>query len=196
MSSASATFREAVAALHREKDSAYRDAWKRRGEIVSIIANIARKVDRIEYSSEGARVGSNETVLDTAIDLFVYCLKYQTFLADLDTVLAEQLFGTTEMGGPYSNGRAGFEVVLARTDLAGLCEPSVTSNSGIAEVIACFSALEACFGGLDAKQPIGTRLRMVQALTAASVRLIGALHKEQAEAYRNFLASRGIGAEE
>jgi hypothetical protein len=37
-----AEFREAVTRLHRAKDAAYRDAWKRRGEVIFIIANIAR----------------------------------------------------------------------------------------------------------------------------------------------------------
>ena len=41
-----AKFREAVRQLHRRKDAAYRDAWKKRGEVLSILANIARKVDR------------------------------------------------------------------------------------------------------------------------------------------------------
>jgi hypothetical protein len=36
-------FREAVRRLHRAKDAGYRDAWKRRGEAISILANIARK---------------------------------------------------------------------------------------------------------------------------------------------------------
>jgi hypothetical protein len=44
-----AEFREAVRRLHRAKDAAYRDAWKRRGEVISILANIARKVDQVEY---------------------------------------------------------------------------------------------------------------------------------------------------
>src|SRR5260370_15928262 len=47
-------FREAVARLHRAKDAVYRDAWKRRGEVISILANIARKVDRLEYGLDGA----------------------------------------------------------------------------------------------------------------------------------------------
>ncbi len=48
-------FREVVTRLHRVKDAAYRDAWKRRGEVISILANIARKVDRLEYGLGGAR---------------------------------------------------------------------------------------------------------------------------------------------
>ena len=77
-------FREAVRRLHRAKDAAYRDAWKRRGEVGSILANIARKVDRLEYGLDGAPATAGESWLDTAADLLVYCLKYQAYLADLD----------------------------------------------------------------------------------------------------------------
>src|SRR5260370_17411486 len=53
-------FREAVARLHRAKDAVYRDAWKRRGEVISILANIARKVDRLEYGLDGAPATAGE----------------------------------------------------------------------------------------------------------------------------------------
>ena len=46
----------AVRRLHRAKDAAYRDAWKRRGEVISILANIARKADRLEYGLDGTPV--------------------------------------------------------------------------------------------------------------------------------------------
>ncbi len=62
-------FREAVARLHRAKDAVYRDAWKRRGEVISILANIARKVDRLEYGLDGAPATAGESWLDTAVDL-------------------------------------------------------------------------------------------------------------------------------
>src|SRR5687767_451099 len=85
-------FRGAIRTLHREKDAVYRDAWKKRGEVISILANIARKVDRLEYIADGAPSTSDESILDTVVDLFVYCLKYQTFLAEQDTSIADTLF--------------------------------------------------------------------------------------------------------
>jgi hypothetical protein len=57
--------------MHREKDAAYRDAWKKRGEVLSILANIARKVDRLEYVLGGALATRDESLLDTTVDLFV-----------------------------------------------------------------------------------------------------------------------------
>ena len=100
-------FREAVRRLHRAKDAAYRDAWKRRGEVISIIANIARKVDRLEYGLNGAPATLDESWADTAADLLVYCLKYQAYLADLDPGAAVRLFGGSGVRPPALQRRPG-----------------------------------------------------------------------------------------
>lgn len=52
--SRAAELRDALRRLHRDKDATYRDAWKKRGEVISILANVARKVDRLEYVLNGA----------------------------------------------------------------------------------------------------------------------------------------------
>ena len=62
--------------LHKEKDAVYGDSWCRRGEKVSILANIARKVDRL------GKAGAGDTELDTAMDLTIYLVKYRLWLAD------------------------------------------------------------------------------------------------------------------
>lgn len=64
--------------LHRQKHEAYGDSWKRRGEMMGIMANIARKVDRLGVSDE------NETELDTAVDLMIYLAKYRDWLTDVE----------------------------------------------------------------------------------------------------------------
>lgn len=69
-------FLDYVNRLHAQKHQAYGDSWKRRGEYM-ILANIARKVDRIE----GGLDTSDETQTDTAIDLMVYLAKYRSWLA-------------------------------------------------------------------------------------------------------------------
>jgi hypothetical protein len=64
-----------INALHAEKHAAYGDSWKKRGE-PGILANIARKVDRI-----GSGVDTtDETQADTAQDLLVYLAKYRCWL--------------------------------------------------------------------------------------------------------------------
>ena len=74
---AQSAFRSEVINLHAEKDAAYGNSWCKRGEMLSILPNIARKVDRLEG---GAETG-DETQLDTAIDLFVYTVKYDLWKA-------------------------------------------------------------------------------------------------------------------
>lgn len=68
-------FLEHVNALHAEKHAAYGDSWKRRGEYM-IMANIARKVDRLDSGMDT----SDETQTDTAIDLMVYLAKYRCWI--------------------------------------------------------------------------------------------------------------------
>jgi thymidylate synthase len=71
-------FVEYVSQLHAEKHAAYGDSWKRRGEQMGIMANIARKVDRLGVS------GGGDTATDTAVDLLVYLVKYRLWLSEAD----------------------------------------------------------------------------------------------------------------
>lgn len=64
-------FLDYVTKLHSEKHAAYGNSWKKRGELLSILPNVARKVDRLGVSD------NNESATDTAIDLFVYLEKYR-----------------------------------------------------------------------------------------------------------------------
>lgn len=68
-----------AARLHAEKHAAYGDSWKRRGEQMAIMANIARKVDRL-----GGSETADETSADTAMDLMIYLAKYRWWLWDDD----------------------------------------------------------------------------------------------------------------
>lgn len=60
--------------LHAEKHAVYGDSWKKRGEQIGIMANIARKIDRL------GEAGAGDTAADTAIDLLVYLVKYGQWL--------------------------------------------------------------------------------------------------------------------
>lgn len=131
-----AKFITGVINLHRVKDEAYRDSWKRRGELLGVMANLARKVDRIEAVAAGANPG-DEAQLDTAVDLLVYCAKYETFLADADAQVANDLFAGWS-GLAYSDSRVAFEQILR-----GLAIPQDAHNSDLADdVIASFKRLE------------------------------------------------------
>jgi NTP pyrophosphatase (non-canonical NTP hydrolase) len=190
---AHADFRDAVCQLHREKDAAYRDAWKKRGEVLSILANIARKVDRLDYVLDGAQTTRDESLLDTTVDLFVYTLKYQTYLADLDSEVAGKLFCQSGISGPYSDGPNGFEHLLLQVDLSALDAEQVTVTEAASRVITRFSELEACFTGINTSHPVATRQEAAEALTDVAVCLIGALSREVHALYGDFLASHREG---
>jgi hypothetical protein len=189
MTSADTDLAAAVRRLHRAKDAAYRDAWKRRGEVISILANIARKADRLEYGLDGAPPTRDESWLDTAVDLLVYCLKYQTYLADLDTGVAGLLFGGSTACQPYSDGTAGFDLLLSRAVPGTLEAGDLTVSGAAAQVFSRFGELEGCFQGLSGTQPPGARLRRAQALTVAALCLIAALRREHPDLYASFLTS-------
>ena len=76
-SDAVAAFGAYVKKLHAIKDASYGDSWKKRGEQLSILANIARKVDRMGQDDEF------ESSADTVLDLWVYLNKYILWLKDL-----------------------------------------------------------------------------------------------------------------
>jgi len=68
------SFTQFIDILHKEKNLAYGDSWRRRGEMLGIMANIARKVDRL------GKPGAGDNELDTTVDLLLYLVKYQLWL--------------------------------------------------------------------------------------------------------------------
>lgn len=68
--------------LHRHKDAAYGDAWRKRGEVLAIFANMARKYDRLTVAFEEQHPAAAEPLADTIADLCVYSGKYLTWIAE------------------------------------------------------------------------------------------------------------------
>lgn len=101
--------RDDIIRLHRQKDSDYGDSWKKRGELVGIAGNLARKIDRMNRIVQTGSA-NGETLLDTAIDLLVYAIKYETYLADQSSEVAMELFG--RIGSRFSDGTSGFEELI------------------------------------------------------------------------------------
>jgi hypothetical protein len=182
-------FRDAVRWLHQAKDAAYGNAWKKRGEVLSILANVARKVDRLEYALEGASASKDETLLDTAVDLVVYVLKYQTFLADGSAEVASVLFADAPVKPPFSDGTAGFDYLLAGLDLDPLQAAAPQLAEVASSVVTSFAKLEACFQ--DPLKPCSTptRLDRVRTLTRAAVDLVGTLRHGAPRLYGAFLTT-------
>jgi len=111
-------FTEAVSRLHARKDRAYGTAWKKRGEQISILPNIARKVDRLEVFNRCHEEIKGETLLDTAVDLYVYVSKYRLFLEDEGINEDEQSSCLLPANAPqpYSDHVFNFDVLIRGTD--------------------------------------------------------------------------------
>jgi thymidylate synthase len=71
-------FYEYAAKLHAVKHASYGNSWKKRGEKMSILANMARKVDRLGVGDEF------DSSSDTVIDLLIYANKYHCWLLGVD----------------------------------------------------------------------------------------------------------------
>lgn len=107
--------------LHREKTAVYGDSWKKRGEQIGIMANIARKVDRL------GDAGGGDSAADTVIDLVVYLIKYRYWLIHDDS--------------PEADDRHYVAKRLARLD----CQKSssgVARDEWVAAIKRAFDALE------------------------------------------------------
>lgn len=157
--------------------------------MISILANIARKVDRLEYGLDGAPATPDESWADTAADLLVYCLKYQAYLADLDPWAAVRLLSGSAVRPPYSDGPAGFELLLSRADLRHITAASQTITEAAACVVSRFGDLEACFRETVSTRPVPVRLGRLLALTDAAIALAGALRREHPQMYARFIGS-------
>jgi hypothetical protein len=185
--SAAHTFKTAVAGLHRRKDASYGDAWKRRGEQISIMANIARKVDRLNIVAVAQESTVDENIVDTAVDLYVYALKYLTFLADTDpTVLPDVLPARTD-GTRWSDGTDGVERLLDLTDLAvldtGVHQPI---EALVATVDRTFADLEHCFTGTGDPAPTSRRAQLATELADAAIQIVADLRTRQPDLYHEF----------
>jgi len=75
------TVEQVLDRLHRAMDRAYGDAWCRRGMVLGIVANVARKHDRLEVALAEDEPSAGESLADTLADLTVYAGRYLTWLA-------------------------------------------------------------------------------------------------------------------
>lgn len=78
--------RDLLARLHASKSRGYGDAWRKRGELLSIFTNLARKYDRLVVSFDQGVQSSDESPIDTVADMCIYSAKYLTWLAEREPV--------------------------------------------------------------------------------------------------------------
>ena len=129
--------------LHRHKDAAYGDAWRKRGEVIAIFANMARKYDRLVVAFGEQRAAATEPLADTVADLCVYAAKYLTWIADehpnelQDAALPLPVATTVSDANGPDAVREIFAAVLAAPSAA-----PKDATEAWRRVQDCFSALE------------------------------------------------------
>lgn len=174
-------FKDAIKALHARKDEAYGAAWKRRGERISVLPNIARKVDRLEvFASKGLAL-EDESVLDTTIDLFVYLTKYRLFLADQDKSLASR-FLPKGAPTPYSDEHRNFDYLIDVSDFSDAGANDV--NATIGQIFDGFEKLwPAAEDGTSAER----RMQLADEIATLTGQLLGKLVQHDHEAVAKFM---------
>ena len=171
----------AVASLHRAKSAVYGDSWKRRGEVLGIVANVARKVDRLEALEAGAAAGEEESAFDTLVDLFVYLVKYQTWLADNDAAVRAHLFGAEETLRT-SEGVEFFEVLLERFARA---QPA--GGASIRDLVERFKTLEVLVAEGYGSAQVFARFEEVQAMATDCLAVISRWAQEHPLQARRYI---------
>jgi thymidylate synthase len=150
-----------VIRLHRSKDAIYGDSWKKRGEQMAVLANIARKLDRLS-KFEPDRPSGPEGWFDTAVDLFVYAVKYKTFLLDAVGVAPP---------GPatWSDGPEGFEIQVRQYNRDIDAEAVRDLSAAIESAEYSFQEIEDSVAG---NAPLAARLLLVDALIASAASVL------------------------
>lgn len=153
----------AVKALHRSKNAAYGNSWKKRGELVSILPNIARKIDRLQVFATQQTALRDEAILDTTIDLLVYCVKYLLFIAETDANVVRGDV-VSKLIRPYSDDADNFDVLF---DTISFVE-SATASKEIEILAECFEKL--CEAAENRGSPEEKAI-LIKAMMASSSRL-------------------------
>lgn len=178
---------ELLDALHRPKDAAYGDAWCRRGELLGIFCNIARKADRLDRALNERTPAAVESTADTVADLAVYAGKYLTWLADEYPVEFERVAPAPPSDacrasrGPDALTRVLAAVVELERRSA---QPDLAQANQ--ELVAAFAALETGLTAQAERSPIGQlapveKIALAWRLTAAACELLVALAAERPE---------------
>ncbi len=176
-----------LARLHRHKAAAYGDAWRKRGEVISIFANLARKYDRLTKALPEDTPATAEPLIDTVADLCVYASKYLTWLAETQpAAFATVAPGLDPSRASAQNEAAGLEAVLSALgdwEVATANQPPRDVEEAAVRIRTAFEELEAALIAQSEDTPSGAfsaerKVELGWALTAASLRLLEQLAAE------------------
>lgn len=173
-------FKSAVKKLHVEKDRAYGAAWKRRGELVSILPNIARKVDRLEALMATGAEMTGETQLDTAVDLLVYVEKYCLYLAER---LEPGALLAPDAKVPLSDHDGNFDALL---DTVNLSPGNRAFKDVVHDIVTSF---DHCWQHAEAGSPSQEKLKLARTLAEHAGGLVAMIVHRDRSAVNQFLQS-------
>lgn len=179
--------------LHLAKDRIYRDAWRRRGELIGIFANIARKYDRLEIASSETDADSVESRADTAADLAIYSAKYLTWLIEHDPALAAD-FEADSVRWSAAEGHAALREVLAdleRAEQKREVAPPVTLEDAFVALAQPFRQLD---DGLVSGSLVDPSVKadLVWCLTDGATRYLWRLAQDEPDTWTGF--AEGVSA--
>jgi thymidylate synthase len=174
----SATALAQLSALHAHKNRGYGNAWRKRGELLAIFTNLARKYDRLIIALDQGTDSTDERLIDTAGDLCVYAAKYLTWLAER----APEAFNAVSSVGSAECADDG------GSEAADRVLGAVLATDG--DVDQCWAALKAAFEPLEAglsaqieapEPPLSweRKVELAWAVAGASVGLAVALANER-----------------
>lgn len=179
----SQAFLAAISSLHSRKDQAYGAAWKKRGERISILPNIARKVDRLESFANAGLEMPDETVLDTTIDLYVYATKYRLYLEEEEP--SSSLL-PAEAPTPYTEHETNFERLIYAARL----------SQNKLELLDCFrnvvEQFEILWPMVEGNAPLTERRELAEKLIAATWQLLEAIKTSAPEQVKRFVARENL----
>jgi hypothetical protein len=172
--------------LHRHKDAAYGDAWRKRGEVIAIFANLARKYDRLLVAFDEQRPAATDPLGDTVADLCVYAAKYLTWIAELHPAELDRAGLPVPAANQIAANRGPDALRLVLEAVAatvGQLPPD--SAAARARVRADFETLEAALMAQASPDAPGDRLldftakaRLAWALAADSATLLACLEQD------------------
>ena len=173
-------FKSALKTLHARKNISYGASWKRRGERISVLPNIARKIDRLEtFARTGVQL-EGETVLDTAVDLFVYAAKYRLLLAEDPEADGGVL--PPFAASPFSDHDANFDYLVDATELV---VPETTDLTG--QIGLLVNHFETTWQGAEAGVPVKERQRLAQELALEAAHLVAIVTAHSPKAAADFV---------
>jgi len=170
--------------LHEFKDRRYKDAWRKRGELIGIFSNIARKYDRLVVTRDEEDPDAEEPRADTAADLCIYSAKYVTWLIEHDPAAAEAIAAAESELWSGIHGHTAVSAALKQLAAEHTAPPANLSTAFDA-VAAPFTALEQIL--VDEQEvPLRTKATLAWELAGAALAYLWRLALDETEAWKRF----------